>query len=515
MSDEAKIERLRSTDPARHLQSSVDSSRLREQLLMNLTTPPSRPRPRYYYLAPLVAACLAFAFFVSRDQADLTPLQVASDAPASASMESSSNSTRMWAPIEFRLAPGLDASMGKVSSWRLKIADASAFRAFADRIGVQGELIEERFGFRPGDVSWRIGDLSGTSAGFFSWSNSRLYESPEMQARMTVSSCPASSEDSATPCSLPTPAAPSVPPSDTEARSMLAPFFDDAEFTRTYSSDWSHAYTVSYRLGDVSVPDLGSAEVSDLGVLYVSGVFTEFERMGAYPTITSAAAVTRVASHLSTVARAEPAVGCVLPPTDLQEPSSVKTQSPPAATPAQPATTSLGSDQDADRTDLAPIVCGPEVDVPVRVVELVAVASSHVPTYDAEGRLWVVPAWVYTDADGATYSAVALTDEYYTTAPGSVLLPSAGGSGGVSGVSPTPDTPPAAPEAPGASVPGFDPVRYTGVALEEAQRRAAADGFTTRILMLDGEGQMVTADYRNDRLGFTVVDGVVTDVSVG
>jgi len=514
MSDEVGIERLRSTDPARRHQSSVDSSRLREQLLMNLTTPPHRPRPRYYYLAPLVAACLAFAFIVSRDQAGLTPLQVASDIPAPASMESSSNSARMWGPVEFRLAPGLDASMGKVPSWRLKTADASAFRAFADRIGAQGDLLEERYGPRPGDVSWRIGDLSGTAAGSFSWSNSRLYESPEMQARMTVSSCPASSEDSATPCSLPTPAAPSAPPSDAEARSMLAPFFDDAEFTRTYSSDWSHAYTVSYRLGDVSIPDLGSAEVSDLGVLYVSGVFTEFERMGAYPTITSAAAVSRVASHLSTVARAEPAVGCVLPPTDLQESSSVKTQSPPVATPAQPAATSLGSDQDASATDFSPIACGPEVDVPVRVVELVAVASSHVPTYDAEGRLWVVPAWIYTDADGATYSAVALTDEYYTTAPGSVLLP-AGGSSGVPGVSPTPALPPVAPEAPGAAVPGFDPARYTGVALEEAQRRAAADGFTTRILMVDGEGQMVTADYRNDRLGFTVVDGVVTDASVG
>lgn len=514
MSDEVRIERLRSADPARQHQPSVDSSRHREQLLMNLTTTPSRRHARHVYLAPLVATCLAFAFFVSRDQAGLTPLQVAPDTPASAAMESSSGSARMWAPIEFRLAPDLDASMGKVSSWRLKTADASAFRAFADRIGVQGDLLEERYGPRPGDVSWRIGDLSGTAAGFFSWSNSRLYESPEMQARMTVSSCPASNTAPSIPCTLPTPAAPSTPPSDAEARSLLAPFYDDVEFTRTYSSDWSHAYTVAYRLGDVLVPDLGSAEVSDLGVLYVSGVFTEFERMGMYPTITSAAAVSRVASHLSTVARAEPVVGCVLPPTDLQESSSVKIQSPPATTPAQPAATSLGSDQDASAPDFAPIACGPEMDVPVRVIELVAVAPSHAPTYDVEGRLWVVPAWVYTDADGATYSAVALTDAYYTTAPGSVLLP-AGGSSGVPGVSPTPDLSPATPEAPGAAVPGFDPARYTGVALEEAQRRAAADGFTTRILMLDGEGQMVTADYRSDRLGFTVVDGVVTDVSVG
>jgi hypothetical protein len=482
---------------------------------MNLTTTPSRRRARHVYLAPLVAACLTFVFILSRDQGGLTPLQVAPDTPASAAMESSSGSARMWAPIEFRLAPGLDTSTGKMPSWRLKTADASAFRAFAARLGAQGEFVEERYGPRAGDVSWRIGDLSGTAAGFFSWSNSRLYESPEMQARMTGSSCPASNTAPSIPCTLPAPAASFAPPSEAAARSLLALFFGDVEFTRTYSSDWSHAYTVAYRLGDMSVPDLGSAEVSDLGVLYVSGVFTEFERMGTYPTITTAEAVVRIASNLMMVARGEPAVGCVLPPTHFQELPSTEMQSPPAATPTQPATTPLDTNPDANNTNIAPIACGPEdATRSPRVIELVTVSPAHVPTYDADGRLWVVPAWIYTDAEGATYSAVALTDTYYKTVSGPTPFP-AGEDLGAPGAQPTPSTSSVAPKAPGAAIPGFDPARYTGVALEEAQRRATADGFSSRIVVLDGEVQMVTADYRSDRLGFTVVDGVVTDVSVG
>lgn len=83
------------------------------------------------------------------------------------------------------------------------------------------------------------------------------------------------------------------------------------------------------------------------------------------------------------------------------------------------------------------------------------------------------------------------------------------------GIPPTAAPPPVVPETPGVAAPGFDPTRYIGMTLEEAQRRATKDGFSSRVVMLDGEGQMVTADYRSDRLGFTVVDGTVTDVSVG
>jgi hypothetical protein len=521
MSDETSIERLRSADPTHQHQPSSDSSRHREHLLLSLATAPSRRRARHVYSVSLVAACLAFAFILSRAQGGLTLLQVNPAAPGvpaigSSEMDPSSSSARMWAPIEFRLAPGIDASMGKMPSWRLKNADASVFRAFAARLGAQGELVEERYGPRAEDVSWRIGDLSGTATGFFSWSNSRLYESPEMIARMAVSSCSVSSESSTTPCSLPAPAVSFASPSEATARSWLEPFFGDIEFVRTYSSGWSNVYIVAYRLGDVSVPDLGLAEVSDLGVLHVSGVFTEFELMGVYPTITAAKAVVRVSSHPSPPSSLGGVVIplCGPPPVHVQASPSTEVRPLPAATPAQPATTQLASNPDED-ISIAPIACGSDAAVqPPRIIELVAVSPAYIPIYDDAGRLWVAPAWEYTDIEGATYSAVAIIAAYYKTVSGSPPPP-AGEVPSTPGVQSTPSTPSVSPVAPGAAIPGFDPVRYTGAALEVAQRRAAADGFSSRIVMIDGEGQMVTDDYRLDRLNFVVVDGVVTDVSVG
>jgi heat shock protein HslJ len=49
----------------------------------------------------------------------------------------------------------------------------------------------------------------------------------------------------------------------------------------------------------------------------------------------------------------------------------------------------------------------------------------------------------------------------------------------------------------------------------KARARAEAEGYTFRVVSVDGEGKPVTQDYRPDRLNATVVDGRVTEVTVG
>jgi hypothetical protein len=56
---------------------------------------------------------------------------------------------------------------------------------------------------------------------------------------------------------------------------------------------------------------------------------------------------------------------------------------------------------------------------------------------------------------------------------------------------------------------------YLGMTPEEATAAAEADGRAARVIMLDGEGMAVTADFIEDRLNFTVRDGVVTGVTLG
>ena len=49
----------------------------------------------------------------------------------------------------------------------------------------------------------------------------------------------------------------------------------------------------------------------------------------------------------------------------------------------------------------------------------------------------------------------------------------------------------------------------------EAGARAEGSGFTWRVGEIDGEPQAVTKDYREDRLTFTVENGVVIDAVWG
>ncbi len=54
---------------------------------------------------------------------------------------------------------------------------------------------------------------------------------------------------------------------------------------------------------------------------------------------------------------------------------------------------------------------------------------------------------------------------------------------------------------------------FVGMALDEAGERADLQGRSWRVIRLDGEDQIVTADFRPDRLNFTVEAGVVTDAA--
>ncbi|MEZ5184233.1 MAG: META domain-containing protein [Candidatus Nanopelagicales bacterium] len=54
-----------------------------------------------------------------------------------------------------------------------------------------------------------------------------------------------------------------------------------------------------------------------------------------------------------------------------------------------------------------------------------------------------------------------------------------------------------------------------GRTVAKARARAEAAGYGFRVVSVDGESKPVTMDYQPDRLNATVVDGRVTDVTVG
>jgi len=54
-----------------------------------------------------------------------------------------------------------------------------------------------------------------------------------------------------------------------------------------------------------------------------------------------------------------------------------------------------------------------------------------------------------------------------------------------------------------------------GMKLARARKAAQEAGYAFRVVSVDGESRPVTMDYRPDRLNATVVDGRVTEVTVG
>ena len=56
---------------------------------------------------------------------------------------------------------------------------------------------------------------------------------------------------------------------------------------------------------------------------------------------------------------------------------------------------------------------------------------------------------------------------------------------------------------------------YVGKTIEEAEKKAKNDGFTTRVVEKDGQQYMVTMEYRTDRINFRVRNNIVTSIYGG
>jgi hypothetical protein len=138
--------------------------------------------------------------------------------------------------------------------------------------------------------------------------------------------------------------------------------------------------------------------------------------------------------------------------------------------------------------------------------------------WDADGVVWLLPAYTFSDADGGQYSVIAIDDSFISL-PEELPMPE-----------PMPvETPPrrdpsqrrrhragprdgtsrwvdqaAAAEA------------LVGLPLDEATKVAEELGWEVRVSTLDGVSQALTMDLRSNRVNVAIVDGVVTGVdSVG
>jgi hypothetical protein len=125
----------------------------------------------------------------------------------------------------------------------------------------------------------------------------------------------------------------------------------------------------------------------------------------------------------------------------------------------------------------------------------------------------MMPAYTFTNDEGDIVRVIAVADKYLSFAPVAVPEPL-----------PTDSATPVTEPVPQDSAPGAaEPIAISqsaadtlvGLSLEEATKVAGSRGWTLRVASVDGKENMLTADYSYSRVNVSVVDGVVTAVTIG
>lgn len=158
-------------------------------------------------------------------------------------------------------------------------------------------------------------------------------------------------------------------------------------------------------------------------------------------------------------------------------------------------------------------------------VHLTGVTEGLTMVWATDNTIWLLPAYDFTDANGGQYQINAVADGYIENvpveavpvpAPETVPAPEPPADGVVE-PSPTPAPTPVRGVEPGAS-PTVETAARLLVGLTEAQAvdTALANGWTLRVVQIDGEALAVTEDFSESRVNVAVDRGTVTSIlSIG
>ena len=154
-------------------------------------------------------------------------------------------------------------------------------------------------------------------------------------------------------------------------------------------------------------------------------------------------------------------------------------------------------------------------------VKITGVKESLMSVVDADGIVWLLPAYEYDTADGYSVSTLSITDEFIVqeetptpdtstanTAENTVVdsgdgegsSPGSPGSSGASDVVPPTEN---------------DAAGIIGLAEDEAVKVIEAMGWTSRVGSRDGKEFMLTTDYSETRLTLSIEAGIVTNAVIG
>ena len=409
-------------------------------------------------------AVLVVGFVAINGESEVPSIQLASSSVESPNAISSDSAMRLSGEMIFTLADGVDIAGAKQDVWKLGTPTETDAKDLAQRLGITEQVQ------RNGEYGalFQAGNLTVMANG--SWS---YYEN----SASSVTSCvmPTDSPESDQPqdgsvdgCVIETPPDAENLPSDSEARAKTLELLGDGfQINNVMRSAWDVTVDGTYLVEGKDTSYWGLVGFADQGrISSASGLIGEPSNVGKYKTISASEALPRLSGGM------------------FMAFDNVRAATDVACTSEAPCTTTI---------------------------TFTSVRRTYTQLYDSSNTVWIVPAYEYSDANGGTWTAMALDDSYLEKAVVSIDTDNV----------PAPVEPMPVPlpdETDGGSVEPVPTIATSapiGLSELEAIKLIESEGFTARVIARDGESLPATKDYRLDRVNISIENGVVVSAELG
>ena len=409
-------------------------------------------------------AVLVVGFVAINGESEVPSIQLASSSVESPNAISSDSAMRLSGEMIFTLADGVDIAGAKQDVWKLGTPTETDAKDLAQRLGITEQVQ------RNGEYGalFQAGNLTVMANG--SWS---YYENSDR----SVTSCvmPTDSPESDQPqdgsvdgCVIETPPDAENLPTDSEARAKTLELLGDGfRVNNVIRSAWDVTVDGTYLVEGKDTSYWGLVGFADQGrISSASGLIGEPSNVGKYKTISASEALPRLSGGM------------------FMAFDNVRAATDEACTSEAPCTTTI---------------------------TFTSVRRTYTQLYDSSNTVWIVPAYEYSDANGGTWTAMALDDSYLETADVSMDTDNV----------PAPVEPMPVPlpdETDGGSVEPVPTIATSapiGLSELEAIKLIESEGFTARVIARDGESLPATKDYRLDRVNISIENGVVVSAELG
>ena len=409
-------------------------------------------------------AVLVVGFVAINGGSEVPSIQLASSSVESSNAISSDSAMRLSGEMIFTLADGVDIAGAKQDVWKWGNPTETDAKDLAQRLGITDQVR------RNGEYGalFQAGNLTVMANG--SWS---YYEN----SGSSVSSCvmPTDSPESDQPqdgsvdgCVIETPPDAENLPTDSEARAKTLELLGDGfRINNVMRSAWDVTVDGTYLVEGKDTSYWGLVGFADQGrISSASGLIGEPSNVGKYKTISASEALPRLSGGM------------------FMAFDNVRAATDEACTSEAPCTTTI---------------------------TFTSVRRTYTQLYDSSNTVWIVPAYEYSDANGGTWTAMALDDSYLEKAVVSIDTDNV----------PAPVEPMPVPlpdETDGGSVEPVPTIATSapiGLSELEAIKLIESEGFTARVIARDGESLPATKDYRLDRVNISIENGVVVSAELG